>query len=86
MIPSIPASDSGVIQALPALPDEWKEGSITGLCARTRAQADLEWDAQNVTVTVTSDVAQTLRISVYGGEAQTVSFAPGETKVITFER
>lgn len=79
-------SDSGVIQALPALPDEWKEGSITGLRARTRAQADLEWDAQNVTVTVTSDVAQTLRISVYGGEEQTVSFAPGETKVITFER
>ena len=79
-------SNSGVIEALPALPDEWSEGSIKGLRARTNAQVDIEWNASTATVTVTSDKAQTIKISVYGGEEKTVAFNSGETKAVTLAR
>ena len=79
-------SNTGVIEALPALPDEWSEGSIKGLRARTNAEVDLEWTAEEVKITVTSDMDQTIKISVYGGEDQTVDFAQGETKTITLNR
>ena len=79
-------SNTGVIEALPALPDEWSEGSIEGLRARTNAEVDLEWTIENVTLTITSDKDQTIKVSVYGGEEKDVTFAEGETKTITFER
>lgn len=79
-------SNTGVIEALPALPDEWSEGSIEGLRARTNAEVDIKWTAENVTLTITSDKDQTIKVSVYGGEKKDVTFAEGETKTIIFER
>ena len=79
-------SNTGVIEALPALPAEWSEGSIEGLRARTNAEVDLKWTAEEVEITVTSDAAQTIEIRVYGGETQTLTFAEGETKTVTFQR
>ncbi len=79
-------SNTGVIEALPALPDEWNEGRMEGLRARTNAEVDLEWRAEEVIITVTSDKAQTIEISVYGGEKQSVTFAEGETKTIILSR
>jgi len=79
-------SNSGVIEALPALPDEWSEGSIKGLRARTNAAVDIGWTSEAVKITVTSDEKQTIDISVYGGAKQTVSFNAGETKEITLAR
>ena len=66
-------------EALPALPKEWTAGSIRGLRARTNAQVDLQWTADSVTVTVTSDTAQTIKVGVSGGEAESAAFAEGET-------
>ena len=40
----------------------------------------------SVKITVTSDQAQTIEISVYGGKTQKVHFNTGETKVIEFNR
>ena len=79
-------SDAGVIEALPALPDEWETGSIRGLRARTNAGVDMEWTADEVKVTVSSDKAQTLTVRVYGGEEQNVDFAAGETKTVILRR
>ena len=79
-------SNTGIIEALPALPDEWSKGSIEGLRARTNAEVDLEWTVEIVTLTITSDKDQTIKVSVYGGEEKDVTFAEGETKTITFER
>ena len=79
-------SNAGVIEALPALPAEWTTGSIKGLRARTNAQVDVEWTADAVTLTVTSDAAQTIKVSVFGGEAVSAPFAKGETKSFTFQR
>ena len=79
-------SAEGEIEALPALPNEWNEGSIKGLRARTNAQVDLEWTANEVKITVISDKAQTVKLSAFGGETQKVSFKKGETKEITLKR
>ncbi len=79
-------SNTGIIEALPALPDEWNKGSIKGLRARTNASVDIEWKKKTVTVTITSDKAQTINVGVYGGEQQMVDFAANETKTIVFDR
>ena len=79
-------SNAGVIEALPALPKAWSTGSIQGLRARTNAQVDLQWTAGSVTVTVTSDKAQTIKVGVFGGEATNAEFEKGETKTFTFAR
>ena len=40
--------NSTLIHLLPALPKEWSEGSITGLCARGQIELDLEWNANTL--------------------------------------
>ncbi|WP_199619318.1 glycosyl hydrolase family 95 catalytic domain-containing protein [Paenibacillus alkalitolerans] len=47
-------SNTGEIEILPALPSEWKAGSIQGLMARTRVEVSaLSWDLSSGTVSVT---------------------------------
>lgn len=79
-------SNSGVIEALPALPDEWSEGSIKGLRARTNAEVSIEWNESTVKITVTSDEAQTIDVGVYGGKTEKLTFGKGETKEIILNR
>lgn len=79
-------SNTGIIEALSAVPADYESGKITGLRARANAQVDIEWNTETVTLTVTSDEAQTINVSLYGGETQTVEFKENETKTFTFER
>ncbi|MDQ0886310.1 alpha-L-fucosidase 2 [Paenibacillus sp. V4I9] len=52
-------SNTGEIEILPALPSEWKSGSIKGLMARTRVEVrELFWDTNNASVTLKSVVNQ----------------------------
>lgn len=37
-------SHMGFIQLLPALPDAWKSGSITGVCAKGNFEVDMVWE------------------------------------------
>ncbi|WP_369048686.1 glycoside hydrolase N-terminal domain-containing protein [Tenacibaculum sp. UWU-22] len=42
-------SQSGEIRLLPALPKDWKDGEVTGLCARGGFVIDLKWESNNLT-------------------------------------
>ena len=47
-------SNTGEIEVLPALPADWKAGSIQGLMARTRAEVrDLSWNLTSNILCVT---------------------------------
>lgn len=76
-------SNTGYIEVLPALPKEWKTGSISGLVARTQAEVSINWGDNKVIVTVTSKKDQTITIS-YNNHTATVNFAEGETQTFTF--
>ncbi|MEU4541194.1 RICIN domain-containing protein, partial [Streptosporangium sp. NPDC023825] len=55
----------GILELLPALPDQFAKGTITGVRGRNRIRiASLTWDlgARTVTATVTSDITQTVTL------------------------
>lgn len=45
-------SQEGVIDLLPALPDEWNEGKFDGVCARGAFTLNLEWKNRTITKAV----------------------------------
>ena len=57
----------GEIILLPALPDEWSEGSIRGLRAKGGFGIDMEWsDGKLITASVTSDRGGECRLRING--------------------
>ncbi len=59
-------SHDGAVHILPALPDAWDKGSVTGLVARGSFVVDISWkDAAADTVRVLSRVGGTLRLRSY---------------------
>lgn len=86
---SLVYSYTGEIEILPSLPESaFESGEITGLRTRSRAVVDsLKWNLAEgtATVTITSDIAQTIEISCgMSAEVQTVTFNEGETEVVIF--
>lgn len=61
-------SHDGFIKLLPALPDEWSEGTFKGLCARGGFELDFAW--KNKTVTQ-------LNILSKAGEVCRIEYKPG---------
>ena len=58
--------DNRITELLPALPDEWKKGSVKGLKARGGFTFDIEWnDGKLIKVCVSSEKKNTLRLKVY---------------------
>lgn len=59
-------SHDGALHLLPALPDEWESGRVTGLMARGGFEVDMAWqDGQIDSVTVKSRLGGMLRLRSY---------------------
>jgi len=58
-------SHEGDINVLPALPRAWKNGFVSGLCARGGFTVDIEWDNYLTTkLTITSKVGEKCRLKL----------------------
>ena len=59
-------SHDGAVHILPALPDEWQEGRVTGLVARGGFEVDIEWkNGTAERIVVHSRIGGTLRLRSY---------------------
>lgn len=81
---SLLCSNNGEIEILPALPKKWTKGEIAGLAARTNATVSIKWADGKATAQITSNIGQTISVSCAGSEAQSITFAKGETKTVEF--
>jgi alpha-L-fucosidase 2 len=71
-------SQAGEIHLLPALPQAWAEGSVTGLKARGNVTVDMTWKGGKLTsATLRSPVATKVAVRS-NGRAQTVTLAAGQ--------
>ena len=80
-------SYTGEVGLLPALPTSgFESGTIKGIRLRTRATlTSMTWTKNKVEAVITSDIAQTVTVTCgMGGEAQSLTFAAGESKTVTF--
>ncbi len=58
-------SHEGVIDLLPALPDEWDNGKFSGVCARGGFELSFEWKNNELTnVEITSNAGEKCRINI----------------------
>lgn len=74
------------IELLPALPNGFSSGKVTGIRTRNRAAVtSLEWnvDSSQASAVITSDIDQKINVSCFG-KAKTVEFSAGESKKIEF--
>jgi alpha-L-fucosidase 2 len=75
-------SHNGIIRLLPALPQEWAEGEVKGLCARGGFEVSMKWkDHQLIQAEIYSKKGGKSGL-VYNGKKEEISLKPGETKEI----
>lgn len=59
-------SHDGAVHLLPALPDEWRKGSVSGLMARGGFEVDMKWDGVQLDeAEITSHLGGNLRLRSY---------------------
>lgn len=69
------------IRLLPALPQQWSDGSVKGLRARGGFKVDIEWaDHKVVSCTVFSERGGSTNVIFTDGRTEKVNLAPGESK------
>ena len=75
-------SHTGQLELLPALPQAWPSGSVSGLKARGGLTVDIQWDNHKVTqATITSSVENLIKV-VVNGETKTVRLMPNTPVIV----
>ncbi len=78
-------SDVGIANLLPALPPSWKKGRITGMSLRGGVRLKtLEWDGAHGTAVFVSNIDQTIKVSVRGGESKELQLLAKEPTSFIF--
>ena len=72
-------SHEGEIDLLPALPKEWANGSVSGLCARGGFEVSLEWANGRLTRAVVRDHTGTVCKVRYGTRTASPVLSPGQS-------
>ena len=71
-----------IIELLPACPEQWKDGKVSGLCARGGYEVSFEWKDGNVhscSITAKNNGTVTL---LYNGQQKTIKMKAGKTQLI----
>lgn len=70
------------ITLLPALPDSWSEGSVSGICARGGFVVSMDWAKKTPkTVTISSKIGGKTTL-VCGNKQKTITLAKGRTMIL----
>jgi alpha-L-fucosidase 2 len=77
-------SDGNEIRLLPALPDAWEEGQVTGLCARGGFEVSIVWVNHQVKrVIITSKTDNTCKV-IAGRSVYEVKLKAGKSNTLVF--
>ena len=75
-------STPGEISVLPALPQQWSDGSLKGVRVRGGGKVDITWkDGRLTELRLQSDRAVKYRI-LYGGKSSEMQLKPGKAVVL----
>ena len=75
-------SNFAVIELLPALPEAWKNGKISGLCARGGYEVSFEWkDGKVRDCSIKAKKSGTVNL-LYNGQQKTIKMKAGQTQNI----
>ena len=75
-------NNQAAIELMPAVPEAWKEGHVSGLCARGGYEVSFEWkDGYVRNCTIKAKKAGTITL-LYNGQQKTVKFKAGQTQNI----
>jgi alpha-L-fucosidase 2 len=77
-------SHAGEIDLLPALPEAWADGSVTGLKARGGFVVDISWRDGALTEAVVHSLKGEPCVVRYGDSRKQVDLAPGKKQTIRF--
>ena len=75
-------SRDGKIFLLPALPDSWESGAITGVCARGGFEVSLQWENNQLIKSTIKSKVDGKPIIVYNGKQQEIELKNGQTSEV----
>jgi len=77
-------SNENEIRLLPALPDAWESGSVSGICARGGFEVSIEWNFKKIKTVLISSKNGGKTTIISGDKKQNVSLKKGQKMKITW--
>ncbi|MDQ6471300.1 glycoside hydrolase family 95 protein [Flavobacterium sp. LHD-80] len=77
-------SDENEIRLLPALPDAWDEGSVSGICARGGFEIEMSWSNKTIQKLIVSSKLGGNTTLIFGDKKQNITLKKGEKLEVKF--